>query len=207
MPAPHTSTQDERSEAARKLIIDAAIKLLAEEGYQRTTFTRIQDCAGVSRGLITYHFGSKAKLIEAVIASTRDTFSAEALEPLKEAATGLDAILGMITSYFDRLTVNPKPAAVMLVLAVSADADAAEVKAAVSQRYAEMRQELYDWIERGRADGSVASSIEPVSYAALLEGVIRGVALQYLVDPGTFDIRGARDAAVRMVTAALAGSG
>jgi AcrR family transcriptional regulator len=203
MPAPRTFTQDERSEAARKLIIDAAIKLLAEEGYQRATFTRIQDCSGVSRGLITYHFGSKAKLFEAVIASTRDTFSSEALEPLKGAATGLDAIIGMITSYLDRLSVNPKPAGVMLVLAVSADADEPEVKAAVSRRYAEMRTELHDWIERGQVDGSVAGDVDPAAYAALIEGIIRGVALQYLVDPQTFDIDGTKDAAVRMVTAAL----
>src|SRR4051794_28155419 len=117
-----TLTQEERSGAARRAIIDAAVTVLAEEGYRRTTFTRIQEVSGVSRGLISYHFGSKVKLIEAVITSVRDVYTAEAIDdPAVSGGSGLGAVLGMVDSYLRRLEANPRPATLMLVLAMSAD--------------------------------------------------------------------------------------
>ncbi|MGW1696776.1 helix-turn-helix domain-containing protein, partial [Streptomyces sp. NPDC002399] len=54
-------TTRQAATAARKdQIIRAAIALLAERGYQATTFEAICDKAGLSsKRLITYHFSSK----------------------------------------------------------------------------------------------------------------------------------------------------
>ncbi|MFD5259045.1 TetR/AcrR family transcriptional regulator [Streptomyces bobili] len=199
-------TQDERSEAARRAIIDAAISVLAEEGYRRTTFTRIQEVAGLSRGLITYHFGSKVKLIGAVITSVRDTYNAEAIEvSAAQENSGLNSVLGMIDSYLQRLTSDVRPASVMLVLAMASDADEPEVRDAVQRRYAEMRAELREWLERGITDGSVRPSVAPGAYAGVLEGMVRGIALQYVIDRQGFDLAGCRSAALAMARSALAG--
>ncbi|KAB2383677.1 TetR/AcrR family transcriptional regulator [Actinomadura montaniterrae] len=61
-------TRREAATAARKKqIISAAITLLAERGYQATTFEAICDEAGLSsKRLITYHFSSKDELFTAV---------------------------------------------------------------------------------------------------------------------------------------------
>ena len=199
-----TLTQEERSEAARRAIIDAAVSLLADEGYRRTTFTRIQEVAGISRGLISYHFGTKAKLIETVIASVRDTYNAEAISASAlDDLSGLDAVLEMVGSYLQRLTANAGPANVMLVLATSADAEEPEVRAAVRRRFAEMRAELRGWIERGVLDGSVDPTIDPDACAGVVEGIVRGIALQYVVDRQEFDVAKSRHAALAMVRSGL----
>ncbi|MEW1656784.1 TetR family transcriptional regulator [Streptomyces sp. NPDC093707] len=61
----------ERSLAAnarRAQIVEAAIETLAENGYGQTTFARIRERAGISSTrLISYHFGTKGELMDAVV--------------------------------------------------------------------------------------------------------------------------------------------
>lgn len=54
-------------EARRSQIIECAIEVLATEGYARASLSRIARKAGISTGVISYHFGSKAQLLEAVL--------------------------------------------------------------------------------------------------------------------------------------------
>lgn len=54
--------------ARRAQIVSAAIETIAEEGYTRTSFTRIARRAGLSStGLISYHFAGKADLMSEVV--------------------------------------------------------------------------------------------------------------------------------------------
>ncbi|MEV8478331.1 TetR family transcriptional regulator [Streptomyces sp. NPDC051173] len=61
----------ERSLAAsarRAQIVEAAIETLAESGYGQATFVRIGQRAGISSTrLISYHFGTKGELMDAVL--------------------------------------------------------------------------------------------------------------------------------------------
>jgi TetR/AcrR family transcriptional regulator, fatty acid metabolism regulator protein len=54
--------------ARRRQIVDAAIDVIADEGYGQATFERIASRAGISRGLISYHFESRDELMAAVVA-------------------------------------------------------------------------------------------------------------------------------------------
>ncbi|MBO2445480.1 TetR/AcrR family transcriptional regulator [Actinomadura barringtoniae] len=75
--------------AARKdQILRAAIALLAEQGYQATTFDAICRLAGLSsKRLITYHFSGKGELFAAVAAKVVEDAEAY-LRPSLEAAEG-----------------------------------------------------------------------------------------------------------------------
>lgn len=52
--------------ARREQMVDAAIVVLARDGYAKTTFARIAEQAGISPGLITYHFGTRDELFAAI---------------------------------------------------------------------------------------------------------------------------------------------
>lgn len=61
------TSRTEATAARREQIVRAAIALLAERGYQATTFDAICQSAGLSsKRLITYHFAGKAELFAAV---------------------------------------------------------------------------------------------------------------------------------------------
>ena len=56
------------SSARRRQIIDAAIEVIAESGYAKTSFARIAEKAGLSSTrFISYHFKGKSELLAAVV--------------------------------------------------------------------------------------------------------------------------------------------
>ncbi len=48
-------------------IVNAALRLFAEEGYKSTSTSKVAKEAGVSEGLIFRHFGNKEGLLEAIM--------------------------------------------------------------------------------------------------------------------------------------------
>ena len=53
--------------ARRAQIVAAAIDTIAAAGYAQASFARIAERAGISRGLISYHFAGKDDLIKQVV--------------------------------------------------------------------------------------------------------------------------------------------
>ncbi|WP_270074153.1 TetR/AcrR family transcriptional regulator [Streptomonospora mangrovi] len=54
-------------EARRAQIIEAAIQTIAEAGFANSSLARIAQRAGISKGVISYHFSSKDELMEQVV--------------------------------------------------------------------------------------------------------------------------------------------
>ena len=72
---PATFTQRKRSEQ----LIDCALDAIVELGFQGTSVAEVAKRAGVSKGVVTYHFAAKDDLIFAVVARIFDSIT-EALE-------------------------------------------------------------------------------------------------------------------------------
>ena len=60
-------TRREQHARTRERLLDATVDTLVEHGYSGTTTQRIQDAAGVSRGALLHHFGSKSELLVAAL--------------------------------------------------------------------------------------------------------------------------------------------
>jgi len=65
-----SSQTSDLSEArrTREQLLDAALELFAERGFEATTTKLIAERAGVPNGLIYYYFGTKEKLLESLFA-------------------------------------------------------------------------------------------------------------------------------------------
>jgi AcrR family transcriptional regulator len=59
--------RQQRWERTRAALLEAAVASLVEDGYAGTTLQRVQNRAGVSRGALLHHFGSRAALLVAAI--------------------------------------------------------------------------------------------------------------------------------------------
>ncbi len=58
--------EQERNEAIKKLIIDAALDICLQEGYKEITVRRIGERIGYSTGVIYYHFRDKQDIMDSV---------------------------------------------------------------------------------------------------------------------------------------------
>lgn len=59
-------------EARRAQLIDCAVQVLASDGYERASLARIAKAAGVSKGVISYHFDGKEELLQELVEQVSD---------------------------------------------------------------------------------------------------------------------------------------
>jgi len=114
---------DQRSfaEAARRTqIVDCAIDTIAELGFAKASVDQIAKRAGVSKGVITYHFPSKQEIVDAVIAkvfAAGRTF----MEPRMMAETSAAGRLrAYIESDLEFIDAHRKPLIALLEIAMGA---------------------------------------------------------------------------------------
>jgi AcrR family transcriptional regulator len=93
-----------QADQRRSELIDAALRLFAEQGFRATTIADIATATGTAHGLVYHYFSSKDELLEAIL--QRHTFlprlrallavspDRPASEVLTEIAIGLSAMLG-----------------------------------------------------------------------------------------------------------------
>lgn len=63
-------------EVRRQQLIEATIDSLAKRGYSETTMADVADGAGLSRGIVNFHFESKEKLLVATLKYMADEYAA-----------------------------------------------------------------------------------------------------------------------------------
>lgn len=78
---------DGRRTDTRERILDTAEHLLAEHGYDRVSVRDITGKAGINLALVTYHFGTKERLLECVIERRAEVLNKERQAALKKAMT------------------------------------------------------------------------------------------------------------------------
>jgi AcrR family transcriptional regulator len=93
-------TQEERTAATRKALLDATIDCLVEHGYHGTTTTRVVERAGVSRGAQVHHFPTKNDLVLAAVEhlarKRADQFIEQDLGRLQAAEDGIGDALDLV---------------------------------------------------------------------------------------------------------------
>jgi len=84
--SPRTTVQNQEVRAVtRARLLNAALELFASRGYAATSVDAIADAAGVSAGLLYYHFDSKPAVLAAIfeqsLADVQATFASADSEP------------------------------------------------------------------------------------------------------------------------------
>lgn len=183
-------TQAERAEASDRALIAAAVQLIADRGYQRTTLAAIGDAAGYSRGLVTQRFGSKEGLLWAVLDRLLDSWMLRAAGPRVGDRVGVDALREAIAAYLHVVDTAPDSLRAYHALLREADGPVPEVRRRITQVNRDERDGVARWLKDGQAAGTVRHDVDPQAAAVTFLAVIRGTTTQWLLDPSV-DIAGA----------------
>src|SRR5580693_714224 len=99
-PAPRRRSQAERSATTRQALLDAGRLLFAEQGFAGAGQEEIVERAGVTRGALSHHFGTKQGLFLAVVQDVQsdvaDRISRAAIDggdPMEQLRLGCLAFL------------------------------------------------------------------------------------------------------------------
>jgi AcrR family transcriptional regulator len=137
--------------ARREQIISAAILVIAELGYRGATFTNIAAQAGISPGLINYHFGSKDELLSAVMGSVNAGLDQAMAEQASGAESYVEALEGMIIG-FVRFCAD-HPAAMQAFRAIADGAESGKARQLSEHSRAAGLAELESMFEEGQREG------------------------------------------------------
>lgn len=161
--------------ARRKQIVDAAIDVIAELGYAKTSFARIVERAGLSSTrLISYHFADKNDLMMAVLISSVGTLD-ELLDARLEGRTGrVEMLRAYIEVRVELLRTHPKHLRAITEVADNHRADDGSAMFApllTDFRVGRMERQL----RQGQREG-VFAEFDPAVMANTISSAIEGAA-------------------------------
>ena len=90
-------------ETRQQQLIEATIDSLAKRGYSDTTLANVADGAGLSRGIVNFHFESKEKLLVSTLQFMADEYANHWNTALEKAGPrAADKIWALVNADFDR---------------------------------------------------------------------------------------------------------
>lgn len=87
-------------------ILNVAERLFAEEGFDGTSVRDIAKNANVNVAMISYYFGSKEKLLEALVLDRIETTKLRLENLLQENATPIEKIDKLVEFYINQVNAN-----------------------------------------------------------------------------------------------------
>ena len=172
--------------ARRAQIADAAIDTIAEVGYARASLGRIAERAGISRGLISYHFAGKEELISEIVRRVIDESRAYMLPRITAEATGS----GMLRAYIESNLVFIGEHRNLLIAIVEiarhrvAEGTARHLPAHEPDQAVRVLAEL---LARFQKAGDLRSDFDPRAVAIALRAAIDAAPARLSADP-QFDV-------------------
>ncbi|WP_326566390.1 TetR family transcriptional regulator [Amycolatopsis rhabdoformis] len=184
--------------ARREQLVRCAIELIAEVGLAQASTVRIAERAGVSRGVLTYHFRDRAELIEQVVRSVYDTGAAFLVPRMRAVTSPRDLLLTFIGGSVELYAAHPTEMAALT--AVYAEG----VSRAKHRRHTQERSDVEAALREGQERGEFRAFDVGVMYATIrgaLDAALVHIAgggsvepyaseLQTLFDLATTSVRG-----------------
>lgn len=199
-------TQAERRAESDRRILDAAAALVVERGIEGTSLAEIGRRAGYSHGLVHHRFGSKDALVERLTDEAVHLFTDASMRNIGDA-TGARAVRIVAETYLD-LVQGPHDIARVHLLVWSEAIAAGSGKRPYRARWDRIfRRSLAALVAAGVAEGTVRPEVDPDAAAVVIVGLLRGVALQLLLDDDAGEARVARDAVLQQVDRMLRPAG
>ncbi|GAA5087732.1 AcrR family transcriptional regulator [Thermocatellispora tengchongensis] len=169
----------------RRAIIEAAIDLFSRRGYRNTGIAAVAEQAGVTAPAVVHHFGSKEKLLEAVLAEL-DERALRRLTGYQSRDTL--ASLRAIVRDAEHTVADPATASLYTVLEVENLASDAPLHHTFRRRSRLLRFHLAELLREGVRAGELDAGLDPDMKAREIVAFMEGAQLLWLLDPEEVDL-------------------
>ena len=187
MAEPMRKTQMQRRQDSEQALLASAISVIAKGGVSAVTFEALAEAGGFSRGLATSRFGTKSRLIEALVETLRERQAQLARQADNDAKSGIEAVLSYVEAGLADIAERPESRAYFMLLSSSV-AEASDLRSVFAETHEQVRVMLEQWVRRGQEDGSIRLDTDPASAGLMIGCMIFGSLMQYHVDPaGDFE--------------------
>ncbi|MBW1831161.1 MAG: TetR/AcrR family transcriptional regulator [Deltaproteobacteria bacterium] len=174
-----------KSAVSSQQIIDAAIRVLARQGYAKTSLLEIAKEAGMSKGALHYHYPTKEALIHAVLETACNVVQARTVQAWSPSDNPFEALRKTLEELWATRAERTDEALVVAdLIALSLYDDSLRPK--LAEFYELGARQIRDYLEQNL----VALGLEPRISLDLLPrvviGLLDGLVMQAFVDPDAF---------------------
>jgi AcrR family transcriptional regulator len=163
-------------------IVDAMRQSVAERGTAGSTFDQVAREAGVSRGLLHYHFGTKERLIAEVVRRDAQIRLEHLGSELAGAGTVDEVIAALLHSLEDLVERDPGFVALRFELFTSGRRNP-EIAAEFAALQRATRSHVAELLAAKEREGVVRLADDAEAVAAVLLSLADGLALSLLGEP------------------------
>jgi len=196
----------EDAQATRTQLMDAALRLFAQQGVSRTSLQDIALAAGATRGAIYWHFKNKADLFNALMQSA--TLPMEQTLQQMGHDTDQDPLAELeraIIAPMQRIVADDRVRATFEIATMKVEY--VDELLAVKQRHvqcsADSTREMQRSLVEAAARRSVRLPVSPQIAAFGLHSLMVGLIYSWMLAPTTFELVEVAQAAVRAYLAGL----
>ncbi len=177
--APQRVPNEVRRARTREAILDAAEQQIVRRGFAATAVDAVAPEAGVSKGAVYFHFGTKDDLLDALLERSQTTVFAPALALLSDSKQ--PSPRSRLVAYFNHVGANHHIPRYLLPVIVSVQGEG--LSAQTAQRLNDLtnriRTALTTVMEEGQRAGEFTGEQRPEEQAALTMALMDGMLLQW----------------------------
>ena len=179
----------EDAEITRQSLLNAAARVFSRDGYAATKLDDIAAAAGVTRGAVAHHFGGKAEIFAALIASKREAIGKTVGMALDVGKTPGERLRGFMVALLIRLEED-EDFRLMNELALfhrgGLPPDAPELPASPDTAYHAGIAEL---LAAGVASGEIRADLDLQAGAKAVLALVSGVFVNWLTTSDRYSLR------------------
>jgi AcrR family transcriptional regulator len=195
-------TQAERRETAERAILEAAKTILAERGLEELTLNEAGEMAGYSRALPAHYFKTRSALLSALADHITESYSSR-LRKLIGPEEGLEGLIKVIEFCINDCERDPKSVRAYQII-LSAGLTRPEIAPLVARLNRQGVDDFAALIRISRERGEVRADARARAEASHILASLRGVMIQWLMDPTHVPLSHVRDSLVASIRKSLA---
>ncbi len=162
----------------RERILDAAVRVFAQEGFYNAKVSQIAHAAGVADGTIYLYFKSKDDLLISLFEDRMEVVNQNLRDALKRGANAVERLRSVVRLHLDLIEKN-RPMAE--VICVELRQSSKFIKEYANPKFAEFLRLIAGAIAEGQEAGELRRDLDPPILSRALFGALDEIALAWLV--------------------------
>lgn len=174
-----------RDKPKYKQIIDAAIIVIAENGYHHAQVSKIAKKAGVADGTIYLYFENKEDILISVFSEIITGFI-DSLKKILEQEVSIDSkLFEIIDNHFKLLAANRY---IATVTQIEIRQSTGELRAKINPILKEYLNLLEEVLKAGVASGELSSTLDIRLARQMIFGVLDGISTNWVMNEFRYDL-------------------
>lgn len=170
-------------------VLEAATYVFSSYGYVNSSLDKVAEYAGLSKGAVYWHFSSKQDLFLSILKQSYEQqlrLLPHQMDHILSSNEPMTALSEWLESQFNCLEDGEERSSLFLEFLVSGEA---EIRENLQKLHGHMMDEIAVLLQEMQRRGYMAEDVDSRSIALMLDALLKGVLIEWILDPRPYSLR------------------